>query len=131
MCGISQRPNHIGNIVTLIEFAQTGRRKSNLLNNKCDGTLVNISICYCEWHTLALITYSYYDEIASLATLGNERCLYFKEEYLFRKLFLLYNSIHPFSLLWIVKSSFFDLVVVVQPKIQYNNRVKSGSMLKI
>lgn len=27
--------------------------------------------------------------------------------------------------------SFFDFVVVVQPKIQYNNRVKSGSMLKI
>ncbi len=63
VCGLPQWTNNIGDIITYIKFAESGRRKSHFLHNQSDGAFFNISARNSQWHTFALFAYANNDKM--------------------------------------------------------------------
>ena len=94
VCWITERTNHVGNIITFVQLTEFCRRKTYFLYNNGYCTLLNVCIGNGKRHTLALVTYSDNDKVTCLAALGNHWCLNLEEEYLLRKLVFSNNLIH-------------------------------------
>ena len=66
---IAERTNYVSDVVAFIKTAQLCRRKTYLLHNNGYRAALNVCISNGQRHPLAILTNTYNDEIACLATL--------------------------------------------------------------
>ena len=94
MRGFAQRTDHVGDIVPLIQVAQTGGRKSHLLYYQCDSAFDRIGTGYGQRHTFPLFSNADNYEMTGLPGFGYQRGFDFKLEDLFGKAAFGYDSVH-------------------------------------
>ena len=94
MRGFAQRTDHVGDIVPLIQVAQTGGRKSHFLYHQCDSAFDRIGTGYGQRHTFPLFSHADDDEMAGFTGFGNQRGFYLELEDLFGEAGLGYDSVH-------------------------------------
>ena len=94
MSGFAQRTDHVGDIVPLIQVAQTGGGKSYFLYHQGNGTFGRIGTGYGQRHAFPFFAHADDDEMAGFPGFGNQRGFYLELEDFFGEAGLGYDSVH-------------------------------------